>query len=76
LAEERFISACLVHHQGGIDQEKLNGDMKSRHRDLLNTKRSFFVEKLQHAFTFGNGDAADERLAGREWAKRLCSTWS
>jgi hypothetical protein len=55
LAEVRVISGWTVHHQGGIDQQKLNGDMKNRHRDLLNTKQSFFVEKLQRLFTFGNG---------------------
>jgi hypothetical protein len=60
LAEVRVISGSAVHHQGGIDQEGLNGDMKSRHRDLLNTNHSFFVEKLQRPFTFGDGAVLDE----------------
>jgi hypothetical protein len=54
-----------VHHQGDIDQEGLNGDMKNGHGDPLNTKSFFFVEKMQHLFTFGNGHAREARVQDR-----------
>jgi hypothetical protein len=51
-----------VHHQGGIDQEGLNGDMKSRHRDPLNTKRFFLLKNCNVCL-----------LSGTEFASTLAS---
>jgi hypothetical protein len=53
-----------VHHQGGIDEEGLNGDMKSQHRDPLNTKR-FFLLKNYNACLLSGTKTLRQRVLGR-----------
>jgi len=50
--------------------------MKSRHRELLNTKRCLFVEKLQRSFTFANGYGVETRLEGRHWSDWIGPVWA